>query len=52
MIQALVCLALVIILAGHAVLAVIEAAIRMVGMGTVMVVIVIPVFAVACYLIG
>jgi len=45
-------LALATILAGHAVLAVIEAAISMVGMSIVIGVIVIPVFLVMVYLIG
>jgi len=52
MIQALVCLALVLSLAWHAVLITIESLIRVVGMSITIGVITIPVFVVMCYLIG
>ena len=52
MIQALVCLALVTILAGHAVLAVIEATVRVVGMSAAALALAVPVVALIAYLIG
>ena len=51
-IQALVCLALVLILAWQAVLIMIESLIRVVGMSIALAVVIVPAFVLMCYLIG